>query len=195
MRLTTAAIARMAGIATVVAVAAIVPFAGTASAAASATITTPGPYTDGETVTVTGSGFPIHSALPSGLTIAECADPGGVPPTDNTTCDGSTVNPLPVNTDASGAFSTSYTLVKLSTVGGASNIDCDATNECTLWVGVDFNNNFLGTHAFTSPGFLIGSPTTGTPEAPVVIALPVGAALLFGGTVLVARRRRAHVPT
>jgi hypothetical protein len=193
VRSTAAAMTRTVGVATAVAVAAIVSFAGPASAATSANLSPAGPYTDGQTITVSGGGFPVHSALPSGLTVVECADPGGTVgglPTDNTTCDGSTVNPLPVNTDASGNFSTSYTLAKLTTTGGVSNINCDSTHFCVLWVGVDFNNSFTGTHAFSSP-FEISAPTMGTPEAPAAIALPVGAALLIGGAVFVARRRRA----
>ena len=194
-RSTRGTIIRATGLAVAFAVAAVVvPLEGTAFAATSANISA-GPYTDGQVVTVSGSGFPNHTALPSGLTIVECADPGGVPsglPTDNSTCDGSTVNPLPVNTDASGNFSTSYTLAKLTTAGGVSNINCDSTHFCVLWVGADFNGNFLGTHAFTGP-FEISSPVTGTPEAPIAVALPAGAAILIGGAILLARRRKAHV--
>jgi hypothetical protein len=194
-KLTVSRIAGMAAIATAITVSAfIVAFAGTASAATSANLSA-GPYSDGQTITVSGGGFPAHSALPSGLTIVECADPGGLAtnlPTDNTTCDGSTVNPLPVATDANGNFSSSYTLAKLSTTGGVSPINCDSTHFCVLWVGVDFNNSFTGTHAFTN-AFEISSPVTGTPEAPVAIALPVGAAILVGGAIFFNRRRRSPV--
>ena len=196
MRRTVTRVAGMAGIATVLTASAIVlPFGGAAFATPAVSLSA-GPYTDGQSITVSGTGFPNHAALPSGLSIIECSDPGGLVsnlPTDSSTCDGSTANPLPVNTDASGNFSTSYALALLTPSGG-SPITCDATHFCVLWVGADFVNSFTGTHAFSTP-FEISSPTTGTPEAPVAIALPIGAAILVGGMIFVARRRRSSPAT
>jgi hypothetical protein len=181
----------MAGAATVAALAAlVVPFGGAAFAAPVVTMAA-GPYTSGQTITVSGTGFPTRSADPSGLSLIECTDTGGLPgnlPTDDSFCDASTANPLPVLTNSSGAFSTTYTLESLSVSGGSS-IDCDQTHDCVLWVGVDYVNNFNSNDAFSGP-FTISAPIASTPESPAAIALPVGAALIIGGAVFVTRRRR-----
>ncbi|HTZ07788.1 MAG TPA: hypothetical protein VMB72_01880 [Acidimicrobiales bacterium] len=141
--------------ATVVA-ATVLSFATAAYAAPAVTISPAGPYTDQQNVTVSGTGFPTNSADPSGLQIIQCSDPGGTTgnlPIDDTSCDATTINPLPVLTDSNGDFSTSYTLSALSTSNG-SNIDCSLTAYCVLWVGLDYANSFSGTHAFSS-AFLI----------------------------------------
>jgi len=183
---------RMAGIATVVALTAvIVPLAGTAFAAPAVTLSA-GPYTSGETITVSGTGFPNRSADPTGLSIIECMDTGGLSanlPTDDTTCDASTANPLPVLTSTTGTFSTTYTIESLSTSGGSA-INCDHTHDCVLWDSMeDYVNNFNSNDAFSVP-FTVSAPIASTPESPLAIALPVGAALIIGGAVFVSRRRR-----
>jgi hypothetical protein len=174
--------------ATVLSMAAVVgPFEGVASAATSISISA-GPYTNGQSITVSGTGFPDLTQI----SMIECSDPGGsvsTLPTDNTTCDGTTENPLPITTNASGNFTTTYQLVTLTTMGGESAINCDSTDFCVLWAGLDFVNSFTGTHAFSVP-FEIGSPVTSTPETPVAIALPIGAAVLVAGAVYLSRRRR-----
>lgn len=128
-----------------------------------------GPFRDGQTIVVSGSGFPGHAQVPAGLQIIECSDPQGSPanlPTDPAMgCEGITVNPGQINTDASGRFHASYPIAALSTSAGTSSIDCDATHACVLWVGTDFNNAFLsGPHAFTVPFTVTGggamSPST-----------------------------------
>ncbi len=180
--------------AALVSTAVVVSFAGTAFAQ---TVTLPaGNPTDGQTITVSGSGFPVHSVLPSGLEIIECSDPGGLstnlPSDASTGCDGTTVNGTQINTDASGNFSASYSISALSATGN-SNINCDATDFCVLWVGQDFNNSFLsGPHAFSRP-FEVQAPTATTPEAPLAIALPVCAAGVVGGFLFL-RRRRSRSP-
>lgn len=179
----------VAAVATAVAV---LSFAGRADAAPSVSVPA-GPFSDGQTITVTGSGFPAK--VTGGLQIIECSDPGGVLPTDPTVgCDGTTVSPGTIPTDASGNFSTSYTLTLLSTIN--SNILCDATDQCVLWVGTDYNAAFLsGPHAFSSPFFIDSAPAT-TPESPLTVALPVLAALSAGTYVFVRRRRGSrHVTT
>jgi hypothetical protein len=142
-----------------------IPFAGPASASgASVTIVnSSGSLANGGTVTLTGTGFPAHSADPTGLEIIECSDPGGSPsnlPFDPAQgCDGNTVSSNQINTDASGNFHSTYTLSKLASPG-TSNINCDASSDCVLWVGVDYNNDFSNpsTRAFSAP-FTIVSPT------------------------------------
>ena len=191
-RIRTARLGAIVGaVAAVLAISMAVPLAGTAQAATTVTIPA-GPYTDGQSITVSGTGFPVRTALPTGLQIIECTDTGGLStnlPTDALTgCDGSTVNGSQINTDASGNFSAKYSLVLLNS--GNSTITCDATHFCVLWVGVDFNNSFLsGPHGFSVP-FEVQSAPAQTPEAPLVIALPVLAAGIVG--VYVFRRRRHH---
>ncbi|HEY5025783.1 MAG TPA: hypothetical protein VII76_12470 [Acidimicrobiales bacterium] len=168
----------------------MVPFGGTASAAT--TVNTPaGNPTDAQTITVTGSGFPVRSALPSGLEIIECADPGGTTtnlPTDAaTSCDGTTVSGGQINTDASGNFTAQYPIELLNS--GNSSINCDATDFCVLWVGQDFNGAFLsGPHGFSS-AFEIQSVAPVLGEAPLAISLPVIAAAIVGVYVFLRRRR------
>src|SRR5580704_12741057 len=104
IRMRTGRAALLLAIATTVASAAfMVPFGGTAFAAATVNIPAGNP-TDGQVITVTGSGFPAHSALPSGLEIIECSEPDGLianQPTDpGTDCDGTTVSGSQINTDA-----------------------------------------------------------------------------------------------
>ena len=136
-----------------------ISFAGVAHASGPSVTIPAGTFTDGETITVTGSGYPSRTDASTGLTILECADPGGTPahdPIDDSTCDGSTASPLPVFTDSSGNFSASYQVSRLTTHGGASNINCDQVNPCVLWVGVDANNNFTDpTDTSISSSFLM----------------------------------------
>jgi hypothetical protein len=128
--------------------------------------------------------------------ILECADPHGTVanlPIDASTCDGATVDPLPVNTDSSGNFTDRYTFTELSDLHGASNITCNATHACVLWVGVDYNNMFLGgPHAFSAP-FEIGatSSSAGGSNA-AVIAIPIAVVVIGAGVLLVLRRRRSR---
>jgi hypothetical protein len=195
IRMRTGRAALLLAIATTVASAAfMVPFGGTASAATTVNIPAGNP-TDGQTITVSGTGFPVRSALPSGLEIIECTDPGGAVgslPTDaSTDCDGTTVSGGQINTDASGNFTAQYPIELLNSSN--SSINCDATDFCVLWVGEDYNNAFLsGPHGFSSP-FEIQSVPPLLSEAPVAIALPVIAAAIVGAYVFL-RRRRSQAP-
>ena len=148
-----------------------------------------GPFANGQQIVVSGTGFPPHSQLPAGLQIIECSDPGGTKanlPTDAVSgCEGITVNPSQVNTDASGAFRTSYQIIALSSSAGTSSIDCSSTQLCVLWVGADYNNQFTsGPHAFSEPFAVAGAsgatttttPTTATPTTGVSSATTVAPA-------------------
>jgi hypothetical protein len=134
-----------------------------------------GPFSDGQNIAVSGSGFPTRAQDPTGLQVIECSDPQGSPanlPTDpGAGCEGITVNPSQINTDSSGRFRASYLIAALSTSAGTSSIDCDATHQCVLWVGTDYNNAFLsGPHAFTAPFTVTGGRTTGPSTTPVAPA-------------------------
>ncbi len=155
----------------------LVAFGGDAFATTSVTIAPSAPYKDTQNITVSGSGFPTRAQDSSGLSIIECSDPDGTTanlPIDDSGCDATTANPLPVLTDSNGNFSTSYTMSLLSTSDGSS-IDCDTTNYCVLWVGEDYINSFTGVHAFSS-AFHISpaltpqtiSFTTNPPSSPTV---------------------------
>ena len=126
-----------------------IPFAGPASATTPVVTIPSGPFNDGQSITVSGTGYPAHSADPTGLQILECA-PGTTDP--NLGCDGTTLSANQINTDSSGNFSTSYAVTRLSQ-NGSSNINCDSTHACDLWVGVDYQNDFNtgdGTSGFSS---------------------------------------------
>jgi hypothetical protein len=168
--------------------------AGPASAATPTVSVSATNPANNQTLTVSGSGFPGRSQDPTGVVILECADPGGsVANLPNTAmdCDGATENPLPVNVDASGNFTAQYTFAALSGTHGASNIACDVSHACVLWVGIDYNNAFLGIHAFSSP-FRIGGPeSVPSSSDTLVIVLPIVAVVLIGAALVVRQRRRS----
>ena len=133
-----------------------------------------GPFTDGQEITVSGTGFPGPHQIPTGLQIYECTDASGQAsdlPTDPDQCEGTTVSQDQINTDSKGSFTAQYPMA-LVTVAGGQAIDCDPTHTCVLWVGVDFNNAFLsGPHAFSTP-FTVApaasNPTTAAASATTV---------------------------
>ncbi len=173
----------------------VTSFGGTAFASTSVIVAPSGPYTNGQSVTVTGSGFPSRSADPEGITIIECADAGGSSanlPIDDSTCDATTANPLPVLTNSSGNFATSYSLVLLSTSAG-SNIDCDATDYCVLWVGVDYINGFNSTHAFSTP-FLMSPSGELSPQTITFSSIPPSPATVGGPAYAVSASASSGLP-
>jgi len=148
---------------------------------------------------VSGSGFPGHYKIPTGLQIYECSDPNGSIqslPTSIDYCDGTTVSSVQINTDLKGDFSTKYTPFIVTVKGTGSNINCDPTHFCVLWVGVDFTGAFLtGPHAFSRP-FRIGAespppPTvSGDSSNRLVIVLPIVGVVVIAAGLLILRRRR-----
>jgi len=163
MRIKGRSIALKVGAVTAVAAGVLVgPLSGLAFANGPTVSIPAGNLTSGSTITVTGSGFPVHSADPTGLQIYECADPQGSAnnlPTDPSQCDGTTVSGNQINTDNSGNFSTTYQPSEVNAATG-SNIACDPTDFCVLWVGVDFNNGFTtaGQYAFSTPFEVFTAP-------------------------------------
>jgi hypothetical protein len=141
-----------------------VNLAGVAHAAAAVTIAS-GPFNNGDSITVSGSGFPNRTADPAGIDILECTSSvvTSLQP-DASYCDASTVNPLPILTDSSGNFSASFQVSQLSTLGG-SNINCDALSgdTCVLWAGPDYNNAFTSNSAYSSTFNMNGPPVFTSP--------------------------------
>ena len=149
----------------------------------------PGPFASGQAITVAGSGFPPRGQDPTGLQIIQCSDPQGLRsnlPSDASGCEGITGNVAQISPDAGGKFRTQYQVIALSSQGAGSNssIDCDATHQCVLWVGEDYNNAFMsGPHAFSAPfavtpGSPAATPTMVTPSrgsTPGGVGAPTGA--------------------
>ena len=163
--------------------------------AATPTVTVPWPPgnpANGQTVTVSGGGFPTRTQHPAGLFIIECADPGGSAPglpRSLAQCDTTTEKSVLQNNF--GHFSTPYTIVALTQA--PSPINCDQTHYCVLWVGIDPKAQFTtgGTFAFSAP-LRVGAPPALAPETPLVIGLPiVGAVIGAIAYVTMSRRPRA----
>jgi len=150
------------------------------------------PY-DGQMVTVAGTGFPTDLQDPNGVSVLECSDPGGTVtnlPKAMSQCDTATLHLPSVATGTTGTFSTQYPISELTVSGTGSNINCDATDYCVLWVGEDYRYGFLSqAHVFSVP-FEVGTLPALAPETPVAIVLPLAAALIVGGSFLVVSRRR-----
>lgn len=77
----------------------------------------------GQTVTVTGSGFP---SKPTSLYITICANPPGA-----TNCDVNLSHVTQVQYDGSGGFRTRYTVAVTRFASAAGSIDC-ATTQCVI---------------------------------------------------------------
>jgi len=121
------------------------------------TITPGGALHDGESISVSvgpNGVFTPHSHV----NILECADPGGTAahlPTDESTCDGNTIQSDTILVGADGSFSeSSYTLYALpsSALGEQSNDQpvCNATNACVLYIGQD-QGDFTAPKIFSAP--------------------------------------------
>jgi hypothetical protein len=165
---------------------------------------TPGtPFQSGQQidVVVPGGFFPAGD----GLQIVECSAPGGNIPTSTSACDGNTVNALSLeaNSDGSvdyqgytGSLYPIYALPDKTTLGeGTSGPKCNASTNCILYIGENFNN-FTALHVWSQPfqivpdaGDAAPNPGDGTPEVPLAVLLPLSAMGLLAGIVLVRRRR------
>lgn len=113
----------------------------------------------GEQVSVAATNFPADTVL----TAEECSGTTSSPPTDNSSCNGTTETLSPL-TDASGAttFNTRvFVLPDASAAFHNSLINCDANNPCVLYVGVDATD-FTQPKAFVNLGFATAATTTTT---------------------------------
>jgi hypothetical protein len=148
--------------------------------------------------TITVSVGPNSTFTPgAGISILECADPGGSPsnlPSDETTCDGNTINNDSIIVGSDGSFSYgAYVIYALPSAalgeGSSGEPKCDATDACVLYVGQN-QGDFSAPKVFSAP-FFVGAPAS-TPESPLTIALPIGGAAILGLGGAVAYRRRSR---
>ena len=122
---------------------------------------TPGtPFSAGQTISVQ---VPANSVLSptQAVKIVECAAPGGVLPTTTNTCDpaqtvqGDQIKP---NADGSFTYDNYQTLALPDPQSGPSDIDCDLTDECVLYIGENYND--LSAPHFWSQGFYVAPNAT-----------------------------------
>jgi hypothetical protein len=146
------------------------PFESVASSSPTVTVNPSQPaggYADQTNVTVSVGANTLFTPNHA-INVLECADPGGTTaglPIDDSTCDGTTIQPQTVAVAHDGSFTvTNYTLYELpnSILGEPSNAQpvCDLADPCVLYVGQD-QNDFTQPKLFSAP-FVIGAPTTTT---------------------------------
>lgn len=178
---------------------------------------TPGtPFDSGQQVDVV---VPANSILTpnANIYLLECAAPNGVLPTSTTQCDGNTgYAGGTISVESNGAvdlandtpFGNLYPIYALpdkhklgeSSPAGAT-CGLGAANECVLYIGQGgggdtgmalphvFSQVFQVNLDPTDSG--TANPGDGTPEFPLAVGLPLAAVGIFGGTVLMRRRRAA----
>ncbi len=160
-------------------------------------------YTDQALVNVT---VPANSYFTPGaiINILECADPGGLAanlPRDESSCDALTIQPDTIFVRPDGSIQygpqtrgggSGFTIYKLPALTLAEKPDqtprCDGSDWCVLFIGED-QKDFGQPHIFSSP-FLVTTPDTGVPEAPLPVLIPIVAVACAGGAYLYRRRRR-----
>ena len=163
-----------------------------------------GPFSSGQYITVlVGPNHTLHEGKP--LYIRECAAPDGRPPTSWRQCDAKTTQSTAARVGPHGTVDYPgypiYSLPDSILLGEGSRHKpvCDLTHACILFVGQD-HHDFDRPHVWSlpfyvhpTPGDSGADPGSGLPEVPSVLALPLIAAGIFGGVVLVRRRRgREH---
>ncbi len=142
-----------------------------ASAPPPVTLSPSGNYTDGQSISVSvgpNSYFTPHA----GVKILECADPGGSAanlPTDDTTCDGNTIQGASILVANDGSFSESGYQVYLlpnAVLGEQSNNQpiCNQTHACVLYVGQN-QSDFTAPKVFSAPFLISPSSSTTTSTA------------------------------
>ena len=114
-------------------------------------------FTDGQTITVTGTGFPrLFHSYPRDSRSSSARIPTVLSPTCPRTpasgCDGTSCEREPDQHRHHWCIQYPYGISALSSTE-IRNIDCDATDVCVLWVGRGLQRSeFLsGPHAFSSP--------------------------------------------
>ncbi len=160
-----------------------------------------GPFSSGQVVEVTA---PANSILKPGrsLFIEECTASFSKPRPLAHQCDHRTVQPILLRAGSNGSFTyTGYSIYALPDSHTLHESDhhlpvCNLTHACVLIVGYDLDDP--GHRVWSAP-FLVNptpgdtgaNPGNGTPEVPYALVLPVLAIVIFGG-ILVIRRRRSN---
>ena len=120
------------------------------------------PFSSGQNIDVV---IPANTVLTQNenLQIVECSAPDGVLPTDDTTCDGETIQGASIKPETNGSvdlhaqthsYYTIYALPDEASLGeSASPAQCDLNDECVLYIGDDYTN-FTAPHYF-SPLFYV----------------------------------------
>ena len=158
-----------------------------------------GPFSSGQAIQVTA---PANAILKPGrsLSIEECTASFSVPRPHHDQCDRRTIQPDLLRAGPDGSFT--YTGYPIYALPDAQTLHeskhhlpvCDLTHACVLIVGYDLDDRG---HRIWSAPFLVNptpgdtgvDPGTGTPEVPYALVLPVLAATVIGGTLLIRRRR------
>jgi hypothetical protein len=170
------------------------------------TLVTPapnGPFSSGQYIDVVVG---PNSVLKPGrrVYIKECAAPNGNLPRSPKECDRRTVQHANVVVGANGTVSyPGYPILALPDhvlLGERSRHTpvCDLTHACILSVNedrTDFDQPVVWSLPFfVSPtaGDTGANPGNGLPEVPTVVLLPIIAAAIFGGTLVVRRRRTGN---
>jgi hypothetical protein len=166
---------------------------------------TPGPFSSGQQVEVS---IPANSVLTpgGGVSVVECSAPGGAPPTSPSQCDGNTLTSIgDANADGSISYGGAgfgdpiYALPDGNFGEHNTPVVCNLSNPCVLEIT-------QGVTSFTSPHFFSAAffvnpgdgtddgldPGTGTPETPFAVGLPLAALGVFGGALMIRRRRAAR---
>jgi hypothetical protein len=162
------------------------------------------PFSSGQQITLVApkGTFPSTGGQPATIEAEQCSDPGltaSEPPNSNT-CDGNTEVVGTANADGSADIPfTIYSLPDFTSLGEtSSSAQCDDTNPCTVWVGLDISNfgatNYVTDPFYVTPGDDTGSnPGDGTPEVPLAVLLPLSGIGIAGGIFMISRRRRRRV--
>jgi hypothetical protein len=164
------------------------------------------PFASGQQITVT---VPANTLLPhsTNIHILECqAGPGGTPPSGTPNCDVLTQFPDTAVVAGDGSLNiTTFNVFALPSAAlgeTASNptVCGGSSNPCILYIGADQTNPALP-HVWSEAFQVVKTdagesgtvnPGDGTPEVPLAIGLPLAAAGLVGGTVLLRRRKAAR---
>jgi len=156
-------------------VAALGAGSGAAAAASGVTLTPGGPFTDGQAVTVAVGPNSVFTPNAK-VNILECADPGGSTanlPTDDSTCDGNTIQGETVIVHGDGSISAPYTIYQLpsSALGEQPNFQpvCNQSSPCVLYVGQD-ENDFNQPKMLSASFTVAGGAATSTPTTPPTAA-------------------------
>jgi len=126
------------------------------------TVTTGTPYSSGQNVDIVIPANTVLTPTALDVNIVECEAPGGVVPTDPSSCDGETIQGASIHPRSDGSIDlqaqtkslyTLYDLPDLLKLGETSGPVCNLTNECVLYIGQN-QNDFTQPHFWSSPFYI-----------------------------------------